>query len=524
MGTDGNSSHDEVVFTARSFGWAIPESEIDEYATLLDKARKVFETVASMEDYQPVPDLVLSPRNNVHFPDKTNNNLNAWAWRCTCTHSSPPQQTLDGRTICLKDNIAMAGIPCLVGTDTFVGWTPVTDATVVTRILEHGGTITGKAVCENLSRGAVSVTAATGPVHNPYAYGYSAGGSSSGTAALVASDGVEMGIGCDQGGSIRIPASLCGLWGFKATLGLIPYTGIVSNDASVDFVGPITKTCMDCASLLQALAGTDGMDDRQIAGTPFPDQVPNYAVHLRSTADRGVQGMRIGVLKEGLPSSTLDPGVKEKFLAACEKFRELGAIVSEVSVPIHEQARAIYSVFSKMGNHMGMLGRATGRRQVMLTDLMEKKGLPYSQESISKMSTWSKEGLLAGEYGWAHFPLAYPKAVNLTRKVKQAYDAALREYDLLVMPTTVTPADPLPSIDASALEHMGKAAGKLENTSPFNASGHPALAFPIGMVPAAADATVMLPTSMQMVGKFWDEAKILQAGYAWECAVDWKSF
>ncbi|KXL48849.1 hypothetical protein M433DRAFT_150651 [Acidomyces richmondensis BFW] len=524
MGTDRHSLQDKVVLTALSFGWEVPKNEIEEYASLLEKACKVFETIGAMEDYQPTPDLSLSPRTDIHFPDKADNNLNAWAWRCICTHRSPPQRTLEGKTICLKDNIAMAGVPCLVGTDTFVGWTPMTDATIVTRILEQGGTITGKAVCENLSRGAVSVTAATGPVHNPYAYGYSAGGSSSGTAALVASDSVDMGIGCDQGGSIRIPASLCGLWGLKATLGLIPYTGIVSNDASVDFVGPITKTCMDCAILLHTLAGVDGMDDRQIAGTPFPDQVPNYAAHLILTADQGVRGMKIGVLKEGLTSSAIDPGVREKFLAACEKFRELGAIVDEVSVPIHEQARAIYSVFSKMGNHMGMLGRATGRRQVMLTDLMEKKGLPYSQESISKMSTWSKEGLLAGEYGWTHFPLAYPKAVNLIRKVTRAYDATLAEYDLLVMPTTVTPADPLPPIDASPMEHMGKAVGKLENTSPFNASGHPALAFPIGMVPAAADATIMLPTSMQIVGKFWDEAKILQAGYAWENEVDWKNF
>lgn len=279
----------------------------------------------------------------------------------------------------------MAKVPCLLGTDSFTGWIPQTDATVVTRILDHGGIIVGKAVCENISRGAVSCTAATGPVDNPWATGYSAGGSSSGTGALVGSGAVDMGIGCDQGGSVRIPAALCGLYGFKATTGLVPYTGIASNDASVDYVGPMTRSCMDCADLLQAIAGVDGLDDRQIAGTPFPSCVPQYGSMLRATEDQGVKGLRIGVLKEGLSSPILDPGVERKFRAAVQVFEKLGATVTEVSVPMHGIARTLYTVMSKMGNHMGMLGRATGRRQVMLTDLLEKKNVPYSQEAISKV-------------------------------------------------------------------------------------------------------------------------------------------
>ena len=175
--------------------------------------------VDKVSDYQPAPDIDLTPREDVHFPKQENNPLGGWAWRCKCFHKSPSLPLLKGRTACLKDNIAMAGVPCLLGTESFAGWTPQTDATVVSRILEAGGTIVGKAVCENLSRGAVSVTAATGQVDNPYAKGYSAGGSSSGTAALVGSGAVDIGLGCDQGGSIRIPASLCGLYGFKATTG-----------------------------------------------------------------------------------------------------------------------------------------------------------------------------------------------------------------------------------------------------------------------------------------------------------------
>lgn len=459
----------------------------------------------------------------MHFPEKSDNPLNAWAWRCECTSTSPSSSLLKDKTVCLKDNIALAQVPCLLGTESFTDWTPVVDATVATRILEAGGTISGKAVCENLSRGAVSVSAATGPVHNPYAHGYSAGGSSSGTAALVASGATDMGVGCDQGGSIRIPAAMCGLWGMKATYGLVPYTGIASNDASVDFVGPMTRTCLDCATLLEAIAGVDEFDDRQIAGCPFPGQVPKYAEELTKSGKDGARGLRIGILTEGLSSPVLDEQVRDKFFAAAKEFEKLGATVEEVSVPLHDSARTIYSVMSKMGNHMGMLGRATGRRQLMMTDLFEKKNFPYTQDALSKMSCFSMEGLLGGELGWTKYPYAYAKAVNLTRKLKDDYNAALKNYDVLIMPTTLRPSFPFPRADANPIEHMDANKGMTENTAAFNASGHPALAMPIGFVPSKADPSVKVPASMQIVGRFWDETTILKAAYAWEQSVDWKS-
>jgi amidase len=327
--------------------------------------------------------MALYPRENIHFPAPEDNPLGGWAWKFHSISTKPMSDLLKGKTVCLKDNIAFAGVPCLLGTDAFRDWTPQTDATVVPRILDAGGIITGKAVCENLSRGAVSVTAATGPVHNPYARDYSAGGSSSGTGALVASGVVDMGLGCDQGGSIRIPAGLCGLYGFKATVGLVPYTGIASIDASLDFVGPMTTTCLDNARLLQAIAGVDGFDDRQIAGTPSRREVPAYARILEETKGQGVKGMKIGVLNEGLPTTGMSLDVEEKFHDAVAVFKKLGAQVDTVSVPMHAQARTLYTVLSKMGNHMGMLGRSTGRRQVMMTDLFVKKNLPYTAEAYN---------------------------------------------------------------------------------------------------------------------------------------------
>ncbi|CAK7245497.1 MAG: hypothetical protein STHCBS139747_007081 [Sporothrix thermara] len=518
-------TQDDVLRVAASVGFDVPAAELADYTELLQRAQDALVAVEDSEDYQPVPQLAAAPRSNVHRPLPKDNPFNAWAWRCHVEHAAPVSSLLRGKTVCLKDNIALADVPCLVGTDCLPDtWVPKTDATVVTRVLAHGGVIAGKAVCENLSRGAISCTAATGPVHNPYAHGYSCGGSSSGTAALVAGGAVDMGIGCDQGGSIRIPAALCGLYGLKATTGLVPYTGIASHDASVDYVGPMTTTAADCALLLQALAGADGLDDRQGAGTPFPEEVPHYAELVsmpgRAATNAVIKGLRVGVLVEGLGdgSAAQNENVTAAFRAAVDGLAALGAAVTNVSVPMHPRGRSIYTVMSKMANHMGMLGQATGRRQVQLTDLTALK----KESDVAKMSVVSKEGLLAGALGWDRHPLAYGKAVNLMRKLRDAYDACLEHVDVIVMPTTLVPSPLLPAIDASPLQHLSAAAGLLENVSVFNGTGHPALAMPIGMVPSATDASVMLPASMQLVGRFFDETRLLQVACAWESAYDWK--
>ena len=141
---------------------------------------------------------------------------------------------------------------------------------------------------------------------------------------------------------------------------------------------------MDNALLLQAIAGVDGLDDRQGAGTPFRGQVPDYPRILEETKEQGVKGMKIGILQEGFTANS-SPDVESRFREAVSVFETLGAEVAEVSVPFHAQAYTVYNVLSKMSNHMGMFGKAAGRRQVMMTDLLEKKGIPYTQEAYSKV-------------------------------------------------------------------------------------------------------------------------------------------
>ena len=207
----------------------------------------------------------------------------------------------------LKDNICLAGVPMMVGAAFLDGSVPDIDATIVTRILDEGGEIAGKAVCEYYCVSGGSHTSSTGPVQNPRKPGFTTGGSSSGSAALVATGEVPMAIGGDQAGSIRIPASYCGIVGMKPTFGLVPYTGIGPLEITLDTAGPMTANVADNALLLEVLAGPDGLDSRQ-----HQARVDKYTEALR----QGVKGLRIGVLKEGFGHPNAEPDVDAKVRAA----------------------------------------------------------------------------------------------------------------------------------------------------------------------------------------------------------------
>lgn len=222
-------------------GVQLKSSEVEEWREMIASIQDSIDIVEELEDYVPEVDLVTFPRQNIHRPTRDQNPGNAWAWKVTI--DGLPDGPLAGLNFCLKDNIAVKDVPMLVGTDVFTDHVSDVDASkfessrvesrahnfsaVVTRILKAGGTISGKAVCENLSLCASSFSAATGPVENPYAEGFTTGGSSSGCGHLVGAGVVDCGIGGDQGGSIRFPASYCGVVGMKPTWGLVPWTGLL---------------------------------------------------------------------------------------------------------------------------------------------------------------------------------------------------------------------------------------------------------------------------------------------------------
>jgi amidase len=263
------------------------------------------------------------PREAGYRPPDAENRYGAWYVKTAI--KGVPGEKLAGRRVALKDNVCLAGVPMMIGAQILEGYVPDVDATIVTRILDAGGEIAGKAVCEYFCVSGGSHTSSTGPVQNPRAIGFSAGGSSSGSAALVAAGEVDMAIGGDQAGSIRIPASYCGIVGMKPTFGLVPYTGIAPLEMTIDTCGPMTATVADNALLLEVIAGPDGIDARQ-RGVPAPAR---YTAALGG----GVKDLRIGVLKEGFGHPNSEPDVDAGVREAAKRFAKLGATVAEISVP-----------------------------------------------------------------------------------------------------------------------------------------------------------------------------------------------
>src|SRR5512133_103082 len=268
---------------AERLGMRPSEAYLDAVAEIITPLANAYAMLDATPDELPP---VKYPQREFYRPPPAENPYGAWYVKTAIR--GKPGGKLAGRRIALKDNICLAGVPMMIGAQLLDGYVPEVDATVVERILDAGGEIAGKAVCEYFCVSGGSHTSSTGPVHNPRKRGYTAGGSSSGSAALVAAGEVDMAIGGDQAGSIRIPASHCGIVGLKPTYGLVPYTGIAPLEITLDTCGPMTANVRDNALLLEVIAGPDGIDSR-----PRDVKVARYTEAL----DGGLGSLRIGVLK-----------------------------------------------------------------------------------------------------------------------------------------------------------------------------------------------------------------------------------
>src|SRR5262250_526610 len=250
---------DELKTVGRQMGMSLSVGDVAFFLETMGGSVTAYHAVEAMADPMPT---VKYPRTPGYRPGGAENKYNAWYYKSEVQGASTGK--LRGKQVALKDYICLAGVPMMNGASTLEGYVPDVDATIVTRILDAGGTIAGKVHCEYFCFSGGSHTSAAGPVHNPRKMGYSAGGSSSGSAAVVAAGEVPLSIGGDQGGSIRIPAAYCGIYGMKPTHGLVPYTGIMPIEITLDHTGPMSATVADNALLLEVLAGADGLDPRQI--------------------------------------------------------------------------------------------------------------------------------------------------------------------------------------------------------------------------------------------------------------------
>ena len=493
-------SKDELAALAGALGMNLSDAALDTYTAIVGGAFASYDAVEEL--YAAIAPPPRTERTST-VPDAADNPLGAWYVRTEIAGAA--DGPLAGRTVAIKDNTAVAGVPMMNGSHTLAGFVPGRDATVVSRLLEAGATITGKAVCEDLCFSGGSHTSVTGPVRNPWDPSRTTGGSSSGSAALVAAGEVDLALGGDQGGSIRMPAAFCGVVGHKPTHGLVPYTGAFPIEFTLDHLGPITRTVADAAVMLDVIAGRDGLDPRQPA-----DLLPQrYAAGL----DGDVSGLRVGVVAQGFGWAELsEPGVDDTVRAAAERLRELGIEVVDVDLPWHRHALHVWNVIGTDGVAVQMIeGNGFGHNWDGLYDplLVEY----YGRQRLETIDRWSPTVTMVALAGrWSIDQLQsrhYAMARNLVVEVRRQYDAALSDVDLLLMPTVPMVAREIPDPDDPLEIQIARALEMIVNTAPFDVSGHPAISVPAGLSEG-------LPVGMMLAGRRHDDVTCLKVAHAFE--------
>jgi len=488
----------QVMNIADDFGLELTPDDAKSFVGLLAGIKASYDRLDAMVE----PRLeVRYPRTRGRQPADHENRYNAWTFKTEIKGAAGGQ--LAGKKVAIKDNICVAGVPMMNGSRVLEGYVPEIDATVVSRILDAGGTIVGKTVCEDLCFSGGSHTSKPLPVRNPKKPTHSAGGSSSGSAVAIATGEADMALGGDQGGSIRMLASWCGIYGLKPTHGLVPYTGVFPIELTLDHCGPMAHTTRDVALLLSVIAGPDGMDPRQIN------------VHTQDylqAIGQGAKGLKIAVVKEGFGREDSEKVVDETVQKAAKEFERLGAQVDEVSVPMHIHGFDIWNAIIIEGSTELMIkgnGFGSNWDGYYVTSLMDAYARGWRSRP-NDMAETVKMVLLFGEYARRNYHgRYYAKAQNLRRELRAAYDKVLETYDLMLMPTMRFRATPLPEPGCSREDYVTMALNMVSNTCPFDASGHPAMTVPCG----EADG---LPIGAMLIGRRFDDAAVLRGAAAFE--------
>jgi amidase len=491
----------------RSLGDSLGLDLTDDYAKSFINFIKPFadgyRLIASLPDDVPA---IKYPRGAYYRPEGDENKYGAWIAKTEIKGAKTGK--LAGKKVAVKDTYALAGVPLTNGASVLEGFVPEFDAPVITRLLDAGAEIVGKSVCEYFSFSGGAATSISGPVHNPRAWGHTPGGSSTGSGALVAAGEVDMATGGDQAGSIRIPASLSGVVGIKPTWGLVPYTGIMGMDPTIDHAGPLTATVADNALFLEVMAGEDGYDSRQANL-----KVDSYTKAIRQSA----AGLKIGVVKEGFGQYDSHPDVDAGVRAAAKVLEGLGAIVKEVSIPWHPIGIPIWAAIALEGTLHAMVTSALPRNIEGLYPLSLAGRLGGLKGRANELPDTVKVGILLGAYTDKYYHgYYYFKAQNLRRRLRAAYDAALNQYDLLLMPTTRMMASKIPAPDAPMEALMQHSWEQITNTCPFNVTHHPAISLPCGFGEGER------PIGLMLVAKHWQESTLYRASDAFERAGDWQ--
>lgn len=492
----------DFLIAAQDHGYHLSDAQMESFLTLADEALNSYDAIDALY----AATVAQLPPQREYSQVAAADNLHG-AWYVKTHIKGAAQGPLAGKTVVIKDNVAVAGVPMANGSLSLDGYIPSEDATVVKRLLAAGATVVGKSVCEDLCLSGASFTSANGPVKNPWDLTRNAGGSSSGSAVLVALEKVDMAIGGDQGGSIRMPSAWSGIVGHKPTYGLVPYTGVFPIERTIDHVGPMANNVRDVAMMLDVLAGADGLDSRQ-KNPP--------AVACMASLDQGVAGLRIGLLREGFDiSGVSEIQVDAQVKAAVTLLEGLGATVGEVSVPWHAGvAMDIWNVIATDGAAYQMLqGNGYGMNVdgYYDPDIMSYFGTKR-REHADGLASSVRSLALTGHYSLKNLHGAYyAKARMLVPELARQYDEAFKDFDVLVMPTIPFVATTLTAGDAPIEEYVHSARDMLTNTVPFDLTGHPATSIPTGL----ADG---LPVAMMIIAPQFKDALALRVGQAYEQA------
>lgn len=406
-----------------------------------------------------------------------------------------------GVPMALKDLLSTAGIVTTCGSRILQGYHPPYDATVYARLRDVGAVLLGKLNMDEFAMGSSTENSALGITANPWDLATVPGGSSGGSAAAVAAGEAAFTLGSDTGGSVRQPASLCGVVGLKPTYGRVSRFGLIAFASSLDQIGPLTRTVEDAALVLSVIAGQDPLDS-----TSAPVDVPGYLALL----GEDLRGLRVGVPAEYFVEGT-EPGVEAAVREGIAQLERLGAELVDVSLPSTGYALSTYYIIApaEVSSNLSRYdGVKYGYRSTDGEDLIET----YLSTRDQGFGAEVKRRIMVGTYALSsgYYDAYYLKAQKVRTLIKAEFDAAFERCDVIASPTSPSVAFKIGSRTADPL------AMYLSDvfTIPASMAGIPAVSVPCGF----SDG---LPVGMQLIGRAFDEATILRAAHAYERSTEW---
>ncbi len=410
-------------------------------------------------------------------------------------HTGP----LAGVPIAIKDNMSTRGIQTTCASKILEGYVPPYDAHVIERLKAAGAIIVGKVNMDEFAMGTSTESSHYGPTLNPWDPERVPGGSSGGSAATVAAGEVPMSLGSDTGGSVRCPASFCGVVGIKPTYGVISRYGLISYANSLEQIGPIASNVEDMTLLFNVIAGYDPRDSTSVAR----DQ--DYTKALVDD----VNGLTIGVPKEYFGEG-IDPAVEKSVWDGVHRLEDLGASWQEVEMPHTKYALAAYYVIA-MSEASSNLARFDGMRYGLRLEKDHDWHTTYSEIRAQGFGEEVKRRILLGTYALSagYMDKYYLKALKVRTLIKQDFERALKDTDVLIAPTMPTPAFKLGEKISDPLTlYMADV-----NTVPINLAGVPSVSLPCGFSNG-------LPIGLQIMGKHFDEETVIRTAYTFEQNTD----